>query len=375
MGRPGRERIALGSGSCSGSALALAPSSRGLAGPGGSRPARAPARLELGRGRRDGRCECPQLVVILEAGSRFGSAARHRPRTGARQRSRRRRCRRRARPRGSPAPLPRWPRAPAPTRTSRRCRREPRRRTCRAGESRCGRRQRLNLGAAANARGLDHAAAGPARRLGAERRTLVAVELQHRQPDLIGGVDNLVKRRVDEYADQLDAPAVDRGDLGRIPIRHRRLRASPQDHPQGPGACLHRRVGIGELVIPQNLILGAVVSIALIVGRADRCSGRRWRSRVGDRPPGALPLRADRAQHRRASPRSRPGDSPRGRPRRSGATEAPPLGSRRPSEPPGRRDQGAARCRPRPRRDRGWRGSGHSRARPSAQIRPRSWLA
>ena len=42
-------------------------------------------------------------------------------------------------------------------------------------------------------------------RLGAERGALVAVQLQHRQPDRLGRARDLVERRVDEHADELDA--------------------------------------------------------------------------------------------------------------------------------------------------------------------------
>ena len=44
--------------------------------------------------------------------------------------------------------------------------------------------------------------AGAARDLGAERRALVAVELDQREPQRVGGLRDLVERRVDEHADE-----------------------------------------------------------------------------------------------------------------------------------------------------------------------------
>ena len=68
--------------------------------------------------------------------------------------------------------------------------------------------QRLHVGPAAHPRRLDHAAAGPPGRLGAVRRSLVAVELEHGQADAVGGRGDVIERRVDEHARDL-GPALD----------------------------------------------------------------------------------------------------------------------------------------------------------------------
>ena len=75
--------------------------------------------------------------------------------------------------------------------------------------------ERLEVGTAAHADRLDHLAAGSPRGLGAERRALVAVELDHRQPDRVRGPGQLIERRVDEHADDLGPPLDRGGDLGR----------------------------------------------------------------------------------------------------------------------------------------------------------------
>ena len=53
--------------------------------------------------------------------------------------------------------------------------------------------------------GLDDPRPGAPRDLAAERRSLVAVELHERQPELLGDLDDARQRCVDEHAAQLDA--------------------------------------------------------------------------------------------------------------------------------------------------------------------------
>ena len=60
-------------------------------------------------------------------------------------------------------------------------------------------RQRLEVGAGAHARRLDDLRAGAPRDLGAVRRALVAVELDHAEADAVGDGRDLVQRRVDEH--------------------------------------------------------------------------------------------------------------------------------------------------------------------------------
>ena len=57
---------------------------------------------------------------------------------------------------------------------------------------------------AGHLRRLDHPRPGAARRLGAEGGTLVAVELEQAEPDVIAGGDDLPQRCVDEHAADLD---------------------------------------------------------------------------------------------------------------------------------------------------------------------------
>jgi hypothetical protein len=72
--------------------------------------------------------------------------------------------------------------------------------------------ERGDVGAAAHARGLDDLRSRAARDLGAEGGPLVAVELDHAQPDRVGGGRHLVERRVDEDATDLRPSAQRRGD-------------------------------------------------------------------------------------------------------------------------------------------------------------------
>ncbi len=118
--------------------------------------------------------------------------------------------------------------------------------------------QRLDVGAAAHARGLDHLAAGAARRLGAERRPLVAVQLEHRQPDRVGGARDLVERRVDEHADDLDPALQRRRDLGAAATLAAPRASAARRSARSP--TRRRRAASwasSSGVMPQNLILGA----------------------------------------------------------------------------------------------------------------------
>ena len=99
---------------------------------------------------------------------------------------------------------------------------------------------------AGDARRLDDLAAGAARRLGAERRALVAVQLQVAVADLLGLARDLLERRVDEHPDARHAAAQlgdDRGRGGRVA---RARRAVPADQPDRPGAELDGELGVLE---------------------------------------------------------------------------------------------------------------------------------
>ena len=104
--------------------------------------------------------------------------------------------------------------------------------------------QVADVGAPGDARGLDHLRAGAARGLGAVDGPLVAVELQQREPERVGGLGDLVEMRVDEHAGDLGA-AVQRG-ADRLGLRARAAarRAGPEDHPDRPGAQLGRVLGV-----------------------------------------------------------------------------------------------------------------------------------
>ena len=86
--------------------------------------------------------------------------------------------------------------------------------------------ERLQVGAAGDARGLDDLRARAARDLVGERRALVAVQLHVREPDRLGGVRDLVERRVDEHADELGLAPHAAGDPGRDGLLDRALGAA-----------------------------------------------------------------------------------------------------------------------------------------------------
>ena len=128
-------------------------------------------------------------------------------------------------------------------------------------------RQRLDVGAVADAGGLDHLGAGAACGLGAERRALVAVELDHREVERLGRLHDVLQRRVDEHADELRAAFADAGDLGGRghldPARGLRV----EDQPDRPGARLERALGIGPTGEAAELDAGRGARHTHIVGR------------------------------------------------------------------------------------------------------------
>jgi hypothetical protein len=97
-------------------------------------------------------------------------------------------------------------------------------------------RQRLDVRAASHAHRLDHLAARAASRLGAERRALVAVELHHRQVEGLSDLCDMLERRVDEHARDLDPAPERRRDLGGCIELAPARRARPEDQPDRPRA-------------------------------------------------------------------------------------------------------------------------------------------
>ena len=147
---------------------------------------------------------------------------------------------------------------------------------------------------AAHPLGPDHAAAGAPRRLGAVGRALVAVELEHRQPDRAAVVGDLVERLVDEHADELDAPLERRGDLAAVSASTRRGPARPRSScpsAQAPSSAASLRVLEAGQAADLDVAVGA--------GHAPVGAGRRWPAPWRGRLPsltvdglGASPLRS-----------------------------------------------------------------------------------
>ena len=105
-------------------------------------------------------------------------------------------------------------------------------------------RQGVDVGAGPHPRCLDHPAAGPARHLGAEGRSLLPVELHNREPRRIGQLADLLQGRVDEHADDLGGATDGGGKLDRAVGYDRARRLRPQDHADRPGAERHRELGV-----------------------------------------------------------------------------------------------------------------------------------
>ena len=151
--------------------------------------------------------------------------------------------------------------------------------------------QRLDVGAAAHARRLDHLAAGAPRRLGAEAGPSSPWSWSIVRPIASAVGDELVERRVDEHADEL-GPALAARQRSRPRCRARSAAASPARRsarrPRA-GARPHARRRAGE-VMPQNLIFGTAVAIAPIVGGEGSlqpegvCAGRTAEERPQPEP-------------------------------------------------------------------------------------------
>ncbi len=94
---------------------------------------------------------------------------------------------------------------------------------------------------------LDHARSRPARHLRAERRALVAVQLDHARPELLAVAHDPLERRVHVHPAQLDAAAQRRDDLLRRCRRAPPRRALIEDHSERPCAELDRELRVGEV--------------------------------------------------------------------------------------------------------------------------------
>src|SRR5208283_2714204 len=81
---------------------------------------------------------------------------------------------------------------------------------------------------------LDHPRTIAARGLGAERWALVAVQLQHRQAEILTHLDHPLERRVDEHPAQLHLATHGRGDASRLGQRAAAWAALVEDHAERP---------------------------------------------------------------------------------------------------------------------------------------------
>ena len=144
--------------------------------------------------------------------------------------------------------------------------------------------QRLDVGAAAHARGLDHPAAGapgrPRRRTPGPRRRAAGCIVR---PIVVGGAGDLVERRVDEHAGDLDVAPVSGGDLGgHARVRQRRGDPGHRIIPiaQAPAATASSASsGIGD---PAELDLGGVNGSTPHIVRTP--AGALLRAVAGDGP-------------------------------------------------------------------------------------------
>ena len=75
---------------------------------------------------------------------------------------------------------------------------------------------------------------------------LVAVQLDVREPDRVGGAGDLVERRVHEHADELDPAAHAARDPGRDRLLDGAREPRPEDEAERPGAQRRRQLGVLE---------------------------------------------------------------------------------------------------------------------------------
>ena len=190
---------------------------------------------------------------------------------------------------------------------------------------------------------LDHLGAGAARDLGAERRALVAVELDVGEVQRLRGLGDLVEARVDEHADELGAAPQRLRDAGGVRRIRGARRGRPEDEAERPRAELDGELGV----------LGTGDAADLDARHACRAVDGHGARRLARATARDAPRRSSGG--RRASP-SCPGSGrprgPRGRPRRRARARRG-SATRRPSCAPAAR-RAARACRPggrrRPRR-------------------------
>ena len=101
--------------------------------------------------------------------------------------------------------------------------------------------------------GLDYARAGAPRSLGAERGTLLAVQLQHAQPELLAGLHQLLERRVHKHAAQLHLAAQSCPDPLSLLERGTTRTSVIEDHPHRPRPQRGRELGVLEIRDPADL--------------------------------------------------------------------------------------------------------------------------
>ena len=130
-------------------------------------------------------------------------------------------------------------------------------------------------------RGLDHASAAAASGLGAVRRSLVSVELEQAQAEVLGHRDHVLERRVDEHPAQLGLSPQRGADALGFGVGAAARAALEEDHPERPSAELSGELGIGEARDAADLDVRAPV-----VHTPNR-SGVRGASA---QPPGVLAL-------------------------------------------------------------------------------------
>ena len=85
---------------------------------------------------------------------------------------------------------------------------------------------------------------------------IVSVELDDRQLDRVGGLRQLIERRVDEHADDLGAALQRGGDLAGDLKLTRPRRPRPEDHADRPRAGGHGALGVAEIRDAAELDLG-----------------------------------------------------------------------------------------------------------------------
>ena len=120
-----------------------------------------------------------------------------------------------------------------------------------------------DVAARAHADGLDDLRAGAARDLAAERRALVAVQLDHREPEDVGELDDALEALVDEHADELHRAPHGARDPPRLVERARAAASRARGSSRAPRRPPRRQSSASSRdVIPQCLIRTEAIALA-----------------------------------------------------------------------------------------------------------------